>query len=219
MKMNLINIEQTTIGGNLIETVNARELHEFLESKQDFSTWIKNRIDQYGFVDGQDFTTILGKSSGGRPSKEYAISIDMAKELSMVERNDKGKQARQYFIECERVAKPKLNSNLPTIQDPQLAAMVMMLTQLDSVKQEQEVQRNELAEIKAKIQATPDQFYTVAGYASLRGMSIDTKKAALLGRRAAKLSREYDMDIGKAHSSIHGTVNTYHVDILCEVFE
>lgn len=41
----------------------------------------------------------------------------------------------------------------------------------------------------------------------------------MLGRKAAKLSREYDMDIGKAHSSIYGTVNTYHVDILCEVFE
>lgn len=67
--MQLINIEQATVGGSLIETVNARELHEFLESKQDFSTWIKNRIDQYGFVDGQDFTTILGKSSGGRPSR------------------------------------------------------------------------------------------------------------------------------------------------------
>ena len=107
----------------------------------------------------------------------------------------------------------------PEVKDPQIAAMVMMLTELDSVKQEQEAQRNELAEVKAKIQATPDEFYTVAGYASLRGMSIDTKKAALLGRKAAKLSREYEMDIGKAHSSIHGTVNTYHVDILCEVFE
>jgi anti-repressor protein len=217
--MNLINIEQTTIGGNLIETVNVRELHEFLGVKTRFNDWFSNRIKEYGFVEGADYKTLTKNLVSGGKRNDHYISIDMAKELSMVERNDKGKQARQYFIECERAVKSKLNSSLPAIQDPQLAAMVMMLTQLDSVKQEQEAQRNELAEIKAKIQATPDQFYTVAGYASLRGMSIDTKKAALLGRKAAKLSREYDMSIGKAHSSIHGTVNTYHVDILCEVFE
>lgn len=110
--MNLINIEQTSFGGDLIDTVNARELHEFLESKQRFSDWIKNRIDQYGFIDGQDFIIILGKSSGGRPSTEYYITLDMAKELSMVERNEKGKQARQYFIECERKVKGQ-TSNLP----------------------------------------------------------------------------------------------------------
>ena len=217
--MNLISIEKTTIGGDLIETVNARELHEFLESQQDFSTWVQNRIDQYGFIDGQDFTTILGKSSGGRPSTDYHLTLDMAKELSMVERNEKGKEARQYFIECERAAKSALNTNLPAIQDPQLAAMVTMLTQLDAVKQEQEAQRLELADLRAKVTATPDEYYTVAGYASLRGISLDTKRANLLGRKAAKVSREHGVDIGKAHSSIYGEVNTYHVDVLCEIFE
>lgn len=106
-----------------------------------------------------------------------------------------------------------------TVKDPQLAAMVMMLTQLDSVKQEQEAQRLELADLRAKVTATPDEYYTVAGYASLRGISIDTKRANLLGRKAAKVSREHGVDIGKAHSSIYGEVNTYHVDVLCEIFE
>jgi anti-repressor protein len=89
-------------------TVNARELHEFLESKQEFSNWIRARIEQYGFIDNQDYTTILSNRSDGLPGKprtEYHVSIDMAKELSMVERNARGKQARQYFIECERRAK------------------------------------------------------------------------------------------------------------------
>ena len=107
---------------------------------------------------------------------------------------------------------------LATIKDPQLAAMVTMLTQLDVVKQEQAAQRSEMAEIRAKLTATPDEYYTVAGYASLRGISLDTKRANLLGRKAAKVSREHGLDIGKAHSAIHGTVNTYHVDVLCEVF-
>lgn len=105
--MELIKIETN----NGKQTVNARELHAFLEVGKDFSTWLKDRIDQYGFVENQDFIIFpeIGENSSGikrgRPSKEYHISIDMAKELAMVERNDKGKQARQYFIECERIAK------------------------------------------------------------------------------------------------------------------
>ncbi|MBK1884393.1 antA/AntB antirepressor family protein [Luteolibacter pohnpeiensis] len=87
-----------------IQTVNARELHQFLEVGKDFSNWIKDRIEKYGFSEGTDFTPELAKSSGGRPSLEYHVTLAMAKELSMVERNEKGKQARQYFIECERRA-------------------------------------------------------------------------------------------------------------------
>lgn len=87
---------------NGYQLVSARELHEFLESKQDFSDWIKARIEKYGFIEDEDFTIILGKSNGGRPSKEYILKLDVAKELSMVEGNDKGRQARKYFIECEK---------------------------------------------------------------------------------------------------------------------
>jgi phage anti-repressor protein len=66
---------------------------------------MKDRIEQFDFVENQDFVTYSGNTEKGRPSKEYALSLDMAKELSMVERTAKGKQARQYFIECERRAK------------------------------------------------------------------------------------------------------------------
>lgn len=89
--------------------VNARDLHSFLESKQDFSTWMKNRIEQYGFVENQDFQILApqnyGASWGGSNKVEYALSINMAKELSMVERSEKGKQARRYFIACEEKLK------------------------------------------------------------------------------------------------------------------
>ena len=104
----LISLTQSTINGEFQQTVNARELHAFLESKQDFSTWIKNRVEQYGFVENQDFNlfhNFVENPQGGRPSKDYYITIDMAKELAMVERNEKGKQARQYFIECEKQLK------------------------------------------------------------------------------------------------------------------
>lgn len=91
------------INGERQLLVNARELHAFLESKQEFSAWIGNRIEQYGFVDEQDFLIILSKTqNGGRPRIDYHLTLDMAKELSMVERNEKGKEARRYFIDCEK---------------------------------------------------------------------------------------------------------------------
>ena len=85
--------------------VDARELHAFLGSKRDFSNWITQRIQKYGFEDGKDFSTNLLKSQGGRPSKEYYLTLDMAKELAMVENNAKGREARQYFITAEETLK------------------------------------------------------------------------------------------------------------------
>lgn len=84
--------------------VNARDLHAFLESKRDFSTWIKDRIKSYDFIEGIDFQSfheIVEREVGATKRIEYAISISMAKELSMIENNERGKQARKYFIACE----------------------------------------------------------------------------------------------------------------------
>ena len=101
----LVKLQPQTINGNAVETVNARELHTFLESKQDFSTWIKNRIEKYEFVENADY--LLHKfmeqtPSGAKHKTDYYVSVGMAKELAMVENNDKGKEARRYFIECEK---------------------------------------------------------------------------------------------------------------------
>ena len=102
----LIALNTIEFDGSEQQTVNARELHEFLEVGKDFSNWIKDLIEKYGFVENVDyvrFSPNLAKTPyGGRPSVEYHISLSIAKELCMVERNEKGKQARQYFIECER---------------------------------------------------------------------------------------------------------------------
>ena len=106
----------TNESGN--QVVSARELHKFLESKQEFANLIKNRIDKYGFVENQDFEVFdnfINNPNGGRPLKEYALTIDMAKELAMVEGNEKGKQARRYFIECERLAKQLINTQQPAL--------------------------------------------------------------------------------------------------------
>ena len=101
----LIPLHSQTINGTTVETVSARELHSFLESKQDFSTWIKNRIEKYGFVENVDYLLhkiVEQAPSGAKHKTEYYITLDMAKQLAMVENNEKGMQVRKYFIECEK---------------------------------------------------------------------------------------------------------------------
>jgi phage anti-repressor protein len=82
----------------------------WLQVGRDFTNWIKDRIKDYGFVEGRDFVLTLAKT-GERKNvvvHEYHITLDMAKELSMVERNEKGKEARLYFIDCEKKLKAEL---------------------------------------------------------------------------------------------------------------
>lgn len=107
--------------------VNARELHQFLESKQEFANWIKNRIEKYDFVENQDyisFDNVIKRETGATTRTEYMLSIDMAKELSMVENNEKGKLARRYFIECEKIAVEKEQAKAPTTYLEALKALV-----------------------------------------------------------------------------------------------
>ena len=81
----LIKIE---INENNEQLVSAKELHEFLEVKSKFADWIKNRIEKYGFGENQDFVTVSKNLENGGRSIDYYITLDMAKELSMVERNE-----------------------------------------------------------------------------------------------------------------------------------
>ncbi|HHF1728057.1 TPA: antA/AntB antirepressor family protein [Haemophilus influenzae] len=101
---NLIPVFNGLIQNQPVQLCNARGLHAFVESKQEYATWIKNRINEYGFIQDEDYLVITERTNG-RPRKEYHITLDMGKELGMVERNERGRQIRQYFIRCERTLK------------------------------------------------------------------------------------------------------------------
>ena len=124
------------------QLVSARELHEFLEVGRDFTTWIKARIEKYEFLENVDFTIIesfhQNGGKGGRPEKDYVLTIEMAKELSMVENSEKGKQARKYFINCEKKLKEVVQTK-PSymIEDPIERAKVW-ITEQEKLQAEQE---------------------------------------------------------------------------------
>ena len=94
-------ISQNVVSGETVKTANAEKLHLFLEAKSKFADWIKNRIQKYGFIENQDYIKTTRKV-GNATAHDYYLTIDMAKELCMVENNDKGREARRYFIECEK---------------------------------------------------------------------------------------------------------------------
>lgn len=107
MENELIKISKNENGELL---VSARDLHEFLEIKTEFRKWILRMIE-YGFEENIDFVKVTQKcptSSTGQNKVNYALKIDMAKEIAMIQRNDKGKVARLYFIECEKRLKEQV---------------------------------------------------------------------------------------------------------------
>lgn len=115
---------------DLQQAVSARELQRFLEVKDRFSVWIERMIS-YGFVENQDFIGCSFYDTLARQHlRDYFISIDMAKEISMIQRSDKGKQARQYFLDCER----KLKDQIVTPAIPQSFAEALQLA-ADQAKQ------------------------------------------------------------------------------------
>ena len=110
--LNLIPVFNGSIQNQPVQLCNARDLHSFLEVGKVFGAWIQDRINEYGFIQDEDYFVITERTNG-RPRKEYHITLDMGKELGMVERNERGRQIRKYFIECERRASQPKQIALP----------------------------------------------------------------------------------------------------------
>lgn len=134
----LIKIE---VNENQEPVISGRALHNFLEVATPYDKWFP-RMVEYGFTEGTDFSTFLSESTGGRPATDHAVKLNMAKELAMIQRTEKGKQARQYFIKVEE------EYNSP--EKIMARALQIAEKELSALRLECKVQSQQIAELKPK---------------------------------------------------------------------
>ena len=162
--------------GNGRQAVSGRDLHAFLGLGRDYTTWFKSMVE-YGFTEGEDFTPVRVESSGGRPGADHVLTLDMAKELAMIQRTDKGKQARQYFIEVEKrsLAAIPTGSNL-------LALAVIEAQAMLTAKDQQIAELEPRAEAWDEL-ASADGDYEVADAAKILARAgVETGRQRLFGQ-------------------------------------
>jgi hypothetical protein plarl_21461 len=123
------------------QVVDGRELHKVLEVSTAYKDWFP-RMCEYGFTEGEDFCSILSESTGGRPATNHLVSIDMAKELCMIQRTERGKQARQYFIQVEK------DYNSP--EKIMARALRIAEQELSTLRLENKVKDQQIAELTPK---------------------------------------------------------------------
>ena len=175
------------------QLVSARELHEFLEVKTRYNDWVRNRIEKYGFVENEDFTTITKNLVNGGTETNHILKIDMAKELSMVENNDKGRIARKYFIECEK----RLKSMNPITMLMSLSKEELAMTTLQLTEQIKE-KDNKIEQQQAKIVEVKDTVNKIT-----EGVDV-----ALLAKTVTdyvnKLAKRTEKNHGEVYNDIYG---------------
>lgn len=173
----IINITRAAINNEEVNAVNARDLWEKLEVQTRFNDWMPRRIEEYGFEEGRDFTVLKNEHgrnvSGKFSSKEYIISLGMAKELAMVENNEQGRKIRRYFIEVEKQYRQQPVSNIVIRQIAE--TMMPVLEERARLKLELDFARHFLPQGKPgelNEQGVPKNQYRRGYYCAANGKSI-----------------------------------------------
>lgn len=227
----LIKIEER----NGKKYISARELHNFLGVKKKFADWIKDRIKKYGFVENVDYIIINfaslkreandqvnfthqnwranNQSRGGHNKIDYILTLGMGKELSMIENNDRGRQARKYFIECEErsTGQKKLSTSEFLLEQARL--MVEFEKRLDNT----ESRINRLEREKGRISIDKSKM-TVGEYAIMKNIQPFQYVASWVGGKATALCNRKNLPIGKVLDIKGGYVNSYPLEILEQAF-
>ncbi|WP_176490152.1 antA/AntB antirepressor family protein, partial [Lactococcus garvieae] len=187
----LINITQNE---NNDQVVSGRELHEFLEVGTRYSIWF-DRMVEYGFTENTDYLAIVQKRTTAQGNQteytDHALKLDMAKEISMIQRTAKGKEARQYFIQVEKEYKQQ--QQVPLTLDQQIAAIA---TGYGSVKEE-------LVEVKDQVADLTNRFGLPSNKAKVLQKKVATKVYMFTGGKASnahkkigsKVFREFYKDL------------------------
>ena len=179
--MELIKIRTNENGEQL---VSGRELHEFLEVTTPYTQWF-DRMKEYGFTENVDFIGLSQKSEkpqGGRPTIDHAMKLDMAKEISMIQRTEKGKQARQYFIEVEKEYK-EVQKKLPNTRE---AIQQLLLQGVEEVNQRVDIMEERLSNVEENAKLDTGDYNVISKrvkkrvYEVARAYGLNVKQSKLL---------------------------------------
>ena len=179
--MELIKIKTNENGEQL---VSGRELHEFLEVTTPYTQWF-DRMKEYGFTENVDFIGLSQKSEkpqGGRPTIDHAMKLDMAKEISMIQRTEKGKQARQYFIEVEKEYK-EVQKKLPSTRE---AIQQLLLQGVEEVNQRVDIMEERLSNVEENAKLDTGDYNVISKrvkkrvYEVARAYGLNVKQSKLL---------------------------------------
>ena len=159
--MNTIKIENVKFGDEKINAVDARELHGFLGSKKKFADWIKNKlVNNPFFMEETDYVLLhqsgKQKGSGGHNRKDYVLTIDTAKKIAMSEQTDKGNAVRDYFLECEKVAKAKSALPVPESFSDALLLAAKQQKQIEEAAKEIEAAKKQIEIDAPKVKLAND---------------------------------------------------------------
>ena len=191
------------------QTVSARELHEKLGIESKFMDWF-NRMLKYGFEENVDYVAIAQKKETAQGNistfNEYFISIDMAKEICMIQRSDKGRAFRQYFIECE---KRLIESNRRAMPQTYIEAVESLLNELKR-NQALEEQGKLLLEQKEKAEAETERIYQVNKnfHTNLYTASQIAKKLGISANMVGRIANEN----GLKQDPIYGKLGKSQLD-------
>ncbi|WP_253263720.1 antA/AntB antirepressor family protein [Enterococcus cecorum] len=182
--MELIKITTNENGEQL---VSGRELHEFLEVGTQYTKWF-DRMTEYGFAENVDFAVIVKNDydetafGGTRKITDHAMTLDMAKEISMIQRTEKGKQARQYFIEVEKEYK-EVQKRLPNTRE---AIQQLLLQGVEEVNQRVDNMEERLSNVEENAKLDTGDYNVVAKrvrqrvYEVARAYGLNMKQSKLL---------------------------------------
>lgn len=189
------------------QVVSARDLYEFLDVKERFSRFMERNLE-YGFENGVDYTPYqIVHPSNQQEIEDYALTLDCAKEISMVQRSEKGKQARQYFIECEKQLK-QIALHSYQIEDPIKRAEKWI---------EEQKERQQLLLKAENLETVLDnllEWVSIIKVAQFNNVSEKSFNWRLLKAK----SNELGYQIKKAESPRFGFQNLYHIDCFKAVY-
>ena len=199
------------------QLVSGRELHEFLEIKTKYKDWFP-RMVEYGFEEGIDFVKVAQKRATNNLKNpvttiiDHAISIDMAKELSMIQRTEKGKQARLYFIECEK--------KLKAIDNKAQLLLDIYNGGEKAIAASKKLHEIEAAPIKAELKEANIQLQKDKQWWSIKRTAIMTNTSwkDYSWKKLKAASLETGHEVKKVFDANFGAVNAYHEDAWKEVY-